>query len=120
MTASLWGFYRSSIGTLAWCVALSALQSLLVLPLALLLRQVFDAVHVPGNAHYLIAAGAGMLVLQLLSNWLTWVSKSTALHVTKTAIRQLREQLLERICGFSHAYYTQTDRSRLHASIVHD
>lgn len=116
----LWAFYRTSMTTLAWCVALSVLHSLLVLPLAFLLRHVFDSVHAGCDVQMLMLAGAGMLALQLLGNTLTWWSKRTALTVTKNAVRNLRERTLERIYAFSHSCYVQTNRNRLHATLVHD
>lgn len=124
MNSSAWRyylrFYRASARPLAWCVTLAVAQSLLVLPVAFLLRRVFDKVIPAGNFRQLAAAGVGLLFLHLFSNGLSLWGKQQAIAITKTAIRALRDEILQRVYAFSRAYYTQADRSRLHATIVQD
>jgi len=113
-------FYRASVRPLAGCVTLAVTQSLLVLPVAFLLRYVFDTVIPKRNISQLAAAGVGLLLLHLVSNGISLWGKQQAIAITKTAIRALRDEILQRVYAFSRAYYTQADRSHLHATIVQD
>lgn len=113
-------FYRGSRKLLLFCVGLSALQSLLVVPVAVLVRYIFDTAIPAHNINAILWICLGILSLNIIDTTTSlWLRRMT-LSVTKVAIRRMREELLARCYTFPRAYYDRTDRSVLHTNIVQD
>jgi ABC-type bacteriocin/lantibiotic exporter with double-glycine peptidase domain len=113
-------FYRGALRNLLLSVALSAVQSLFVLPIAFLVRYAFDRV-IPGSDYRsLIVLGIAIFVLNLASNGITLWTRYLTLRTTKLAIRGVREEILARCYVYSRSYYSEADLGKLHASIVQD
>lgn len=113
-------FYRGSYGRLLFCVAVSAVQSLLVVPIALLVRYVFDTAIPAKDLSAFIWVGGGILALNLLDTALSLWLRQMMLGITKVAIRQLRSELLARLYTLPRSFYDQADHSRLHTNLVQD
>ena len=124
MNTSAWRYYsrffRGSYGVLFLTVALSVGQSLLVLPIAWLVRYAFDEIIPAGNGYRLLLAGAAVLALTVLNSGTALWTRYTAHKATQAAIRKLREELLDRCFAFSRSFYSEADLGRLHTNIVHD
>lgn len=113
-------FYRRAWRTLAVCVVLALAQAALLGPVAFVLRRIFDVVIPAGDLRQLAWLGGGLVLLNVAAAALQlWLRKS-ALGLTKTITRAIREQLLQRVYTFSRAFYTQADRSRWHSIITSD
>ena len=113
-------FYQGSRQALLFTILVSVGQSLLVLPIAMLVRYAFDTVIPNRDSGLLVLIGAGILLLYVANAGVTlWVRHRT-LTLTKIVIRRLREELLAKLYTFSRSYYTDVDRGKLHASIVQD
>ena len=95
-------------------------QSFIVVPIAFLMRQIFDETIPAGNINQLLLFGIIILSLYLTNSALTIYVRYITFHVTKVAIRQLREAFLQKLFAFPRSYYSTTDASRLHTSIVQD
>lgn len=113
-------FYRESYHRLILTIIFSILQSLIVLPIAFLVRYVFDQAIPKGATAGLIYAGIFMLGLILLNCVLTLLTRYLSLNQTKMVIRDIREELLVRCYSFSRSFYNKADLAKLHASIVQD
>jgi len=113
-------FYRGSYRTLVLSILATVSQSLLVLPLALLVRSAWDTVIPSGNWLLVALVAASILLLGLVNSGVSLGAQYLTLQVTKRAIQHLREQLLARCYALPRSCYSQADRSRLHASIVQD
>ncbi len=113
-------FYQGSHGVLLLTVLISVVQSLFVLPIAFLVRYVFDKVLPAGDVYLLLFTGLTILLLNLINDGIILWTRYITLKITKIAIRRFREELLHKAYTFSRAYYTETDMSKLHASIVQD
>jgi ATP-binding cassette subfamily B protein len=124
MNRLLWGyftrFYAPARLSLAWCGILAVAQSFLVLPVAFVLRYIFDVVIPARDFRDLVGSGVVLLLLHLGSNGINLLVKRKAVIVTKTAIRDLRDHALQRVYVFPRNYYSRVDSSRIHATIVHD
>jgi ABC-type bacteriocin/lantibiotic exporter with double-glycine peptidase domain len=114
------GCYRGSYARLLLTVAVSIAHSLLVFPVVLLVKYVFDTVLPASDFRLLVFCGAAMLGATLAANAVYLWIRATILRITKIAIRDLRFDLLERLYELSRNYLTQADRSVLHARIVQD
>jgi len=124
MNLTAWRYYtrayRGHYAALSGAVIGACGQSLLVLPLVLIVRRIFDSI-IPGRQFRLLALAAGAMFLLNLANgalslWIRWVS----LRITKIVIRQIRNDLVDRLYAFPRTFYDNCDRSILHATIVQD
>src|SRR5437016_2493497 len=104
-------FYRGSGRALISTVLVSVGQSLLVLPIAMLVRYAFDYVIPNRDSGLLLLIGTSILLLYVANAGVTLWARRRFLSLTKTVIRRLREELLGKLYTLSRAYYTVVDRS---------
>lgn len=112
--------YRGQYRWLAAGLLLSLLQSLLVLPAAWAVATVFDRVIPERDFEQLMAISAALLALGALSAALALSNRHVTLRATKIVTRGLREDLLRKLYSFSRNFYDNSDRGRLHSTIVQD
>jgi ABC-type multidrug transport system fused ATPase/permease subunit len=122
--SKLWKFYFRFYSDLRLRLALvtltSILQACLLMPLALLVRRIFDQA-IPGRRFQsLLFCGLGMLGLCVCSSALVLLNRYAALTITKRAIQRLRDELLDALFRLPRSRYTQADRQQLHTVIVQD
>ena len=113
-------FYRGFHRWLILSVAIAAVQSAVYLPIALLVRTVFDRVIPKHDFGLLLYIGLAILALYLVDAGLTLYTRYLGLRITKHAIQRFRDELLKRLYTYSRSFYTEADRSQLHASVVQD
>jgi ABC-type bacteriocin/lantibiotic exporter with double-glycine peptidase domain len=124
MNRSAWryyvSFYDDPARVLVWSVLSSLGPALTFLPIALLVRQVFDTAIPQRDFLRLGIIGAALFFLYVANAAITfWTSYLTSKAI-KEAIWRLRTHLLEKIYQLPRAYYSRTDLSKLHTSIVQD
>ncbi|MBI3119662.1 MAG: ABC transporter ATP-binding protein [Candidatus Hydrogenedentes bacterium] len=122
--AAMWryfiGLYRGSYPRLSLGVLVSAMQCVLVLPIAFLIKYAFDVLVPAQNVPGLVTVGAALVLLQILNSATALWVRHVILNTTKAAIQRLREDLLQRCCLLPRAFFDRADRATLHASIVQD
>lgn len=101
-------------------LGLSVTQALALVPIALLVRTAFDDAIPSGNSSQLIALGAGILGLYVLSLALGLAGRYAVLRVTKPAVAKVRLELLDHVIWLPSSFYDSTDSGRLHSLIVQD
>jgi ABC-type multidrug transport system fused ATPase/permease subunit len=99
---------------------LSVLQALLLLPVALIVRRIFDDLVPHRDVGAILLSGAAIMGLYLGSAILGLWSRHLALKVTKAALTELRYMVLERVFCFPKAYIDRTRSGTLHSRIVWD
>ena len=114
------GFYRGYYKRLAFSAAVSSAQSLIIIPTLLLVRYVFDEAIPQKNIHLLVLSGIGIFVFRLVNSGISLWIRSININVIRTIIFKLREDIINRIYGFSRAIYTSLDQKTTHARIVQD
>ncbi|MFL5865725.1 MAG: ABC transporter ATP-binding protein, partial [Thermoleophilaceae bacterium] len=112
--------FTGSRRLLAISLAVSIAQSLLLVPIALIIRHAFDGVIPRGDRSTLVWSGAAILVLYLASSGLGLLGRYTVIRASKDAIMRLRIQLLERIYALPRAHFDRSDLGTLHSTIVQD
>ncbi len=112
--------FQDSRGLVAASIAAAVVQSLLLLPIAVLVRDIFDEVIPDEDVRTLFEYGAAILVLFLASSLIGLAARYWALKATKGAITELRGQLVERLYTLRQAYFDRADHGRLHSTIVQD
>lgn len=105
---------------LAWSTVLSIIQSLLVVPIAVLVQRIFDRVVHRGHVGTLILDGALILALYLASAAVGLWMRQVVLGAVKTAITRLRTELLASIYRLPQAYFDRRRLAELHSTIVQD
>jgi ATP-binding cassette subfamily B protein len=101
-------------------LGISILQSLLLVPIAFLVRRAFDVSIPDGDTQGVILIGVAILVLFAASMGLGLLTKLLALRATTQAITALRIRLIEKVLFLPRAYFDQSDLGTLHATIVQD
>ncbi len=113
-------FYRGSYGILVFSLFLAIVELVLVFPVIYLVGYAFDKVLPAGHFSLLLWIGIGMLGLTLANSAANLWVRYLTLKVTKQAIRDYRDELLNRIFAFSRSFYGEMDSARLHSIIVQD
>ncbi len=104
----------------AWGLGLSVAQALALVPIAFLVRSAFDDAIPSDDSGQLIALGAGILGLYLLSLALGLGGRYAVLRVTKPAVARIRSELIDHVVRLPSSFYDSTDSGRLHSLIVQD
>jgi ATP-binding cassette subfamily B protein len=101
-------------------LGISILQSLLLVPIAFLVRRAFDVSIPDGDTSGVILIGAAILVLFAASMGMGLLTKRLALRATNQAITELRIRLIDKVLFLPRAYFDRSDLGTLHATIVQD
>lgn len=92
----------------------------MVLPSMYLARSAFDWAIPSRSLIALFQVGLGMLLFSIFSAVIALGNRYLTLVVTKTAIRKMRAQLLDKLLIMPRAVYRQADYVRWHTTIVQD
>jgi ABC-type multidrug transport system fused ATPase/permease subunit len=112
--------YRGKLPVFFLYAALATAQSLLVLPVLLLIRRAFDVVIPQRDVPRLVLIGLGILAIRLVSSAISLWLRARHTNVIKEGVQRLRADLLTRLYVVSRAFYTRLDRNTTHAQIVLD
>jgi ABC-type multidrug transport system fused ATPase/permease subunit len=113
-------FYKRDRLPLLFTFVLSTGQSLLHVPILLLVRYAFDYVIPSGDLPMLAAIGVLAILLYLIVGGVTLYTRRLVLRISKLAIQGLREEILQKFYTLPRSYYSEADRSRLHTIVVQD
>ncbi len=113
-------FYRGYTARLALAVVAAVLQSLLVLPIGLLVKRAFD-VDIPAkNGTGLVLLGIAVLGLFLSEAGVRLLVRNLVVGITKTAVMRMRQELIIRSYTLSREYFNSADLSQLHTNLTQD
>jgi len=98
----------------------AAAQSLLVLPVLLLVRHSLDVVIPRGQVETLFLIGLAIFGLRLANSVISLWLRAAHIQLIKDAVLRLREDLLTRLYLVSRFTYTRRDRQTMHARVVQD
>jgi len=101
-------------------IIISICQSFIILPVAWLIRHIFDYLIPAGNVYTVIITGMIIVILYILSCGIAIWTRYIILQTTKIIIQHYRGDLLKKFYAFSRSFYTQMDTSKLHTTIVQD
>src|SRR5918995_3359959 len=94
-------WFRGSRRQLAAGIGLSALQTLSLLPIPLLVAHAIDREIPGGNRAGLAVLAAAIVVLTVLSAGLSVAARAITLRITRRVATQLRRQLVDRVFSVS-------------------
>jgi ATP-binding cassette, subfamily B, bacterial AbcA/BmrA len=101
-------------------ILLSILESASLLPLALLVNQVFDNFLPNGNVTNLYRNLGIITALLLLNALMQLLNKRLTLNIIKQSIAHLRKSLIRSILSYSRLHLSQKDRDLLQSQVVQD
>ena len=111
---------RGSGGLVAAAVAIALVQAALLIPIALIVQEIFNHTIPDGDVGRLILLGGAILALFLGSSALGLLTRWYSVRATKRAVTTLRRELIAKLYALPSAYFDRTDDGRLHATIVQD
>jgi ABC-type multidrug transport system fused ATPase/permease subunit len=100
--------------------ALSILQSAVLVPVALIVKRVFDTLVPHADIGGMVVAGATIFGIYVLSAAIGMLNRYTMLKAVMQGITTLRGELLERVYAFPRAYFDRTSIGKLQSTIVQD
>ena len=113
-------FYRGHYGWLSFVSLVAVFQVLVLLPIPLIMHNMFDVILPSHDRLKLIIAAAQILALYFINGIMSLWTRFSMVKVSKIAIRKFWLELLQRLYSFSRLYYNQTDQNRLHTIINQD
>lgn len=124
MNTTVWKFYKGYYGGCGFrfilTIFLSMLQAVSVVPVALMVRLIFDEA-IPGkDVPKLIVMCLIILLLYLLNGGLTLWTRFLSLDTTKKAIKRLRDDLIRKIYSLPRSCVSRIDGKIIHARMVQD
>jgi ABC-type bacteriocin/lantibiotic exporter with double-glycine peptidase domain len=104
----------------AWSFGLSILQSLALIPIALLVRQAFDEAIPNEDKGQLLLLASAILGLYLAALAIGLAGRYAVLRVTKPAVAGIRSELMEHVIWLPTSFHDSADGARLHSLVVQD
>jgi ABC-type multidrug transport system fused ATPase/permease subunit len=95
-------------------------QAALLIPIPLVIRQVFDHDLHRGGSLGVILGGAAVLALYVGGSSLALASRYAVLRATKSAIADLRAALAAKLFALPKSFHDGVDPRQLHAVVVQD
>jgi ATP-binding cassette, subfamily B, bacterial len=117
---TIWVLVRDGKSMLAVGIAASALQSLALLPVAWLVRQLSDHILPARDTRGLLLAALALCACIAFEFGLKLLGSFVNLRMTKRVISRMRCEILARLSQFPRAFHDQSDIARLHDLVVHD
>jgi ATP-binding cassette, subfamily B, bacterial len=113
-------FYRGHYGWLIFVSLIAVCQVLVLLPIPLIMHNMFDVILPRHDRWQMGIAAAQILVLYLVNSIMALWTRYSMLKISKIAIQKFWLELLQRLYSFSRLHYNQTDQNRLHTIINQD
>ena len=112
--------FRGNGRLLALSIATAVAQSLMLVPIGLLVGRAFDQSIPNEDTTELVLIGVAIVGLYFASVALGLWARHIVLRVTKTAITNLREQLIAKLLSLPRAWFDEREAGTLHSTVVQD
>ena len=113
-------FFRPACRFLLISLLVSAFQTLSYLPMAFFVRRAFDQALPARRTDLFLLYGLAVVGLTLVNSSLTLWNRHITLGIIKTAIRDLRDEIIAKSYTLSRSYYGHSDQNRHRFTIVQD
>ncbi|HTY45069.1 MAG TPA: ABC transporter ATP-binding protein [Patescibacteria group bacterium] len=113
-------FYKGSAARLSLAMLFSGAQALVNMAVLILIRYAFDATASTGRLYTLVAVGCVIILLYMVSSAILLGVRKATTSITKVVIQRLRNEILQKFYIFPRYFYSDLDRSKLHAIVVQD
>lgn len=116
----LWRYLSPQRRIVSVAIVVASLQSVSLLPVALLIQAIFDTSIPAGDLPTLIFASVAILGLYLLNTGLILITRWLTIKITNEAVYAIRSDLLVHLYRFSRPQFHAKDRGVLHSQIVQE
>jgi ABC-type multidrug transport system fused ATPase/permease subunit len=124
MSRAAWADYARLLGSNRRLLALSLVtaiaQSLMLVPIGLLVQRAFNHTIPHDHTGELLLIGVAILVLYFSSAALGLWARHSVLRVTKTATARLRQRLVAKLLSLPRAWFDAREGGQLHSVVVQD
>ena len=114
------GYFRGDGWRILFCVLLASAQSLLFLPSLWLVKFCFDTAIPQGRTDLILLAGAGLVLLRVVTGGAVLLLRSRILRLVKGAVARMRADLVAGLYGIARDAPVLGEPDRLHTQIVHE
>jgi ABC-type multidrug transport system fused ATPase/permease subunit len=115
-----YSYFRPKRARLLVYAVIASAQSLLVLPVLLLIRYAFDAAIPKAESGLLLWIGLAILATRAVNSAISLYMRALILRTTKGAVCQMRIDLVRRLYSLSREFYAAADTDAMHTRIVQD
>ncbi|MDX6583422.1 MAG: ATP-binding cassette, subfamily bacterial [Solirubrobacterales bacterium] len=116
----VWRLFPRGRFLLGFGVLCAAIQSLLFLPIGLLVARVFDDYIPDADERAIVLSAAAILALYLAGSGMSLFARRVVARQTRDAVAVLRMRVLEHVYARPRSWHDAQDRAGLHAKIVND
>ncbi len=113
-------FYKGTYTKITICIALSIFQSIILLPVVLLIKNVFDKVIPEKNFSNLLLFTLVILLIYFANGMISLATRNISLKITKLVIQKLRDKILRKIFFFPRILLTEENKAQFHTLIAQD
>lgn len=114
------GLYSGWSGMAAAATGLVVTQAALTLPIAFLLKRLFDDAVAFSNPSRIAIFAAAIIALYLLSDALLLGATHLNLRITKSVVFRMRKLVIDVIYRLPALHSAEDEAGRIHAALVHD
>jgi ABC-type multidrug transport system fused ATPase/permease subunit len=114
------GYYRERWGRLLGFALVASAQSLLFIPILLLIRRAFDVTIPQGDVRGLVIIGVEIFLLRVAGSAIQLALRSSILRTIKGAVTDLRRDLVSRLYALSSGHFARADLDHAQTRIVQD
>lgn len=113
-------YHRAQMKRLAVLALLTAAQSLLLIPVLLLVRFAFDTAIPQGRIGLLVLAGLGIIAIRAIGSLVSLFVRRHGVAAIKRTISRWREDLLMTLYARPREFLSRADIDRLQARVVQE
>jgi ABC-type bacteriocin/lantibiotic exporter with double-glycine peptidase domain len=115
-----WQFYSGSRRHILLVLVLALVEIAAIVPVPILVRRLFDEALGSGRINALVVTVLLLAFLRVMATGASLYNRSLSLAVTKSAVRQMRRALYEKLYSLSYRNFRNRDVSALHTMVVEE
>jgi ATP-binding cassette subfamily B protein len=116
----VWGLFADGRRLFVVAVFTAAIESLLFLPIGLVIGRVFDHYIPDGDERAIVIAGGVILILYLAGAAASLLARRIAVRESREAVAALRSRVIAHVYARPRSWHDRQDTGSLHSQIVND
>ena len=115
-----WHLYEGRYGALLCAVVAAVAQSLMLLPVPLMVGYLIDRALPARSPKLVLLAATGIFVALVAYAGFAFLTRHYAFKSNSSAVCRLRSEMLAQWFRFSRTFFSRADQGKLHANMVQD
>ncbi|MEN8153738.1 MAG: ABC transporter ATP-binding protein [Acidobacteriota bacterium] len=113
-------YYQGNYKKIGLSIALSIIQSVVLIPAVILIKNIFDKVLPGKNFNELILYSVLILIIYIFNGLISLATRMISLKTTKSVIQKLRDRIIEKVLLLPKSFLAEEKKAQLHTVIVQD